>query len=341
MHHTIALRRDGQNGIDVTRGYSSHAVLKIGINAPVRVETGNTAPRHSVDRTEVTADEYLAVRLHRHGKDVPAIEGDSRHSVLEGAVETAVGIEPGDLVADHSIHSVEESKNERLSIGLQGKRSWEANASGAINDRDTLKTDVGTPVAVHARDPKTVRPVERNQTRGYEHLAVRLQGNVVSRQAAQKISVSTAIRVEPREVRASYSIDRIERAREQHSAVRLQRDMVNEALRDLVKKWVNRDDSVQAILKTRVQAAIRVEPGDAAAGRPVNGGELAGDENPAVGLQCTRVNFTIRAIHSGHKAVIQTAVYVQSGDIASYGVGPNGQIELSPDDLLAVGLHRD
>src|SRR5678816_3154496 len=74
--------------------------------------------QHSVHREEFTADEHVAIRLQRDRTNKPV-----RSSTwIETAVQTAIGIEAGNVVAIRAIDTGERTADENLAIRLQHDR---------------------------------------------------------------------------------------------------------------------------------------------------------------------------------------------------------------------------
>src|ERR1700674_2376248 len=74
-------------------------------------------------------------------------------------------------------------------------------------------------------------------------------------------------------MRTHRSVDDGEVAADEYVAIPLQRHGMNTSVRS------------RARIETRIQIAIRIEPGDTIAGRAVDGGEIAADQNFSVWLQ--------------------------------------------------------
>jgi len=87
-------------------------------------------------------------------------------------------------------------------------------------------------------------------------------------------------------------------------------------------------------METAVETAIRIEPGHAVAGDPVDLGETAADEHLAIGLQRDQIN---RPRHSWIKTAVQTAVGIESG--IPLRLVPFEGRKPTADEHFAIGLH--
>ena len=102
-HLAITLHRNRTN--DST----ARSVVERAVKRSVRIES------HELP----TADQHLAIALHRDRKDW---EVGPRKSLLKGAVQRAVRIEPRNMVSVHAIDHAEIAPDEHLAVTLQRDR---------------------------------------------------------------------------------------------------------------------------------------------------------------------------------------------------------------------------
>lgn len=112
QHLAIRLNRDAVD--DVVRPSTG---IEGGIQRAIGVEPGNTVARNAIHLGEFPADQHLAIGLQGQ---LP------RHAIgacpwIEGGIQRAIGVEPGNAVARNAIHLGKRPPDQHLAIGLQGQ----------------------------------------------------------------------------------------------------------------------------------------------------------------------------------------------------------------------------
>src|SRR5690606_30939655 len=95
------------------------------------------------------------------------------------------------------------------------------------------------------------------------------------------------------------------------------------------------NSNTRALLKAHVKAAVRVQPGEAAAVRVVEISEISPNEDLPIGLHGGGGN-PLTSTRANVESRVQTSVRVQPGDAVPARAIVAG--EISPDDDLLIGL---
>ena len=124
------------------------ARIETAVQTAIGIEAGNVVAVRAIDGGEPAPDEHLAIRLQRDRRN-----GTARYSCarIETAVQTAVGIEPGNAVAVRAVDGGERTADEHLAIRLQRDRR------NTIRSCARIETAVQTPIGIEPGNPVAVR----------------------------------------------------------------------------------------------------------------------------------------------------------------------------------------
>src|SRR2546423_15018615 len=88
------------------------------VHSPVKIASVNAISVRAIAYEEISAVQFLAIRLHRNPRNT-LVRSSAR---IETAVQTPIGIEPGNAVSVRAIHSAESAPNDHFAIRLNGHR---------------------------------------------------------------------------------------------------------------------------------------------------------------------------------------------------------------------------
>ena len=140
-----------------------------------------------------------------------------------------------------------------------------------------------------------------------------------------KTQVNAAVSVKPGEIESRRKIDVRKLPADNDAAIALQRQGEHHV-----------DPATES--ECLIDTAIRIQPANAIVGEPIEAGETAGHNDPAIGLKNSGSNFAIRA-RPGIEAGVERAIEVEACDpIAKNSVGER---EPASGNHFAVGLGND
>ena len=143
---------------------------------------------------------------------------------IKTAVQTPIGIEPGNAVAVRAIDPGEMAADEHLAIRLHGYRTATCGDKVIIGYARIDEIGVRTPVGIKPGNSIAIT---------HKHFAVRLQhdrNNSTRYRARIESGVAAAIGIEPGEPRTDEAFDRVEVPANEHLAVGLHNDGVHRAI---------------------------------------------------------------------------------------------------------------
>ena len=179
------------------------AVHEPGVQGAVSVQPGDAAAGHAIDTRERTDQQHLAVTLHGHC--VHRVVG-ARQAVLEGDVQGAVGVQPGDAAAQRGARVGEGAADDDLAhVGAQ-EAVGVAVHGDAVDDGAHRQQggrgegEVQRAVHVEAGHAATGHPVDVGEEAPDDQLARRVQRHRVDRGVDPSALIEGAVRragVEP------------------------------------------------------------------------------------------------------------------------------------------------
>ena len=233
--------------------------------------------------------------------------------------------EPGHPVPCHTVHRREDTAEENPSIRLQRQAAESsvragAKCSGGFNH--TVGAEPGDVTVCHA--------THGSEATADQNFSVSLHGNfidaAVRASAGSEAGVQRAVGVEPGDAAARHAADRGELAADQNFSIRLHGQTVNVAVGQRI-------EGVR-----RFHRAVGIEPGEAIAGRAVDGSELSPNQNFSVGLQAEGVNDAVRTGAGRGECCVHRAIRVEPGNPPSRQSGH--LTENTRDQNFPVRLHH-
>src|SRR5262245_61398888 len=93
------------------------SLIKARVRTAIAIESGDIVPRRAVDGGEFASDEHFAITLDGHANNRRATIANPQKRV-KPSIQTAIAVEPGDVVAGRAIHAAESPPDEHLAIAL-------------------------------------------------------------------------------------------------------------------------------------------------------------------------------------------------------------------------------
>ena len=280
-HMAVAFHRHGPD-----RGQRAQPDAKAGVHRAVRVQAGDVIARRAVDGKELAADDDLAVRSDGDAMD-HAIRAESG---VEGGVERAIRIEPGQTRDEEAAVAREIARDQNLSVRLHGH-----GAHRRVRTRAEEESQVPRAIGIQAREARGGDAIVTRKVAADENLPVRhrRQGadQIVRPHRRSKCGVHRTVQQEPGHAAARHAVHIRERAGDDH-AVRHRGDGLHRAVR------------ARARLEAGVHRAIRGQAGDAVHGQPVELREVAAHVEALQIIEGHRAHETFRA-----KIVVEERVH--------------------------------
>ena len=165
--------------------------MKAAVQHAVRIEPRKIVAADAIDCGEPAPDDHLAIALHRDRKDVAVGIGGagSRKSVLKATVHAAVGIDPRNGVAGHTVDRREATPDEHLAIALdrdRGNDAWRL-FRASYPGKSILKLAVQRAVCVQPGNIGATDTIDHGEFAPDQHLPVALHRD--GRDARNRIDV--------------------------------------------------------------------------------------------------------------------------------------------------------
>ena len=267
-HREVAANHDRAVGLDgdgLHRQVGPGASVEEHVERAVRAKAREIVPADAVEGGEVAADGELAIR-----RGVDAVDRRVRSLPrIEAGIGSAIGVQPGQIVCRAAIERGERAAEDHTSIGLKCQRG-----DVVIRARAAAVGVVDGAAGRHARQPPARRAAHGGERAAEQHRAVNLHGHGINRavHAGVERGVEAARGVQARDVGAIGAVDGGEVASDQYLSVGLHGDGAHRVV------------GAAAGVEGRIQIAIGREPRDADAGRAIQGGEGAADQDFVIRL---------------------------------------------------------
>ncbi len=296
-----------------------------------------------MERGEAAADQHAAVGL--DAERVDAVAGEFADVEVVGGVDSAVGVQSGDVLADGEggfrtgLEGRERAADEELAVGLDGEREDVVVGVGIEGGVDrAVGVDAGDAVA--RRQLGGARRSHAGERAADDDLGIRLHGDGGDLRVGIRIErgVDRAVGVEAGEkvaarrgggrVGRNARGERTEHATNQNLAVGLHGDRGDRGVRRRIKRGVEGTVGVEP-------EEIRTARRGGGAGRN-HGGERAAHENATVALQRDDAHL---AVEVREELGVNGARRVQAREAFAALAADGG--ERAADDHFAVGLEGE